>query len=111
MRLLLILLLFLSNLLMHAKQIEVCPTCQTKSLSEAVKKAQSGDEILLQKGIYKEANIRITKPIKISGGIDGFCAPGKGGEGLCHGVACSDVANCGNSGNYRQKCNTRRRPF
>ncbi len=53
---------------LQAKQIEVCSTCQIKTLKEAISKANDGDEILIQSGIYKEHNIVIKdKSIRIRG--------------------------------------------
>lgn len=50
-----------------ANQIEVCQNCEVKSLKEALNLAQDGDTILLKKGIYKESEILVTKPISIIG--------------------------------------------
>ena len=63
--------LFLSLLIsatsLFAKQIEVCPTCEISTLKKAIDIAEDGDEIILNKGIYKEHDITITKSIKITG--------------------------------------------
>ncbi len=48
-------------------QIEVCTTCEVKTLSDAVSKAKPHDTILLKNGIYKEYNILIDKPLTIVG--------------------------------------------
>lgn len=50
-----------------AQHIEVCKDCETKSLKEAILKAKDYDTILVKKGIYKEYNIQINKPLTIIG--------------------------------------------
>lgn len=50
-----------------AKQIVVCESCSVKSIKEAIKMAQNGDEILIKKGIYKENDILIDKHISLIG--------------------------------------------
>ncbi len=47
--------------------IEVCSTCKFKSIKSAVKSANPKDTVLVQKGIYKEYGIEITKPLSIIG--------------------------------------------
>ena len=57
---------FISN--SFAKQIEVCSSCETKSIKEAILKAENGDEIIIRGGIYKEHGvILINKSVKIIG--------------------------------------------
>jgi len=52
----------------HAKQIEVCSTCNVKTIKEAILKAQDGDEIIIKAGTYKEHGvILINKSVKIIG--------------------------------------------
>lgn len=58
--------LFLS-LFMYGKQIEVCSTCEYKSIKEAVAQADDGDEIIIHAGVYKEHNIEIVKSVHIRG--------------------------------------------
>ncbi len=58
---------FFSTLIISAKQIEVCETCTVKTIKEAIKIAEEGDEILVKKGIYKENNIIINKSISLIG--------------------------------------------
>lgn len=51
----------------YAKNMQVCPNCKLSLISEAIQIAQNFDTIEVQKGIYKESNITITKPIHIHG--------------------------------------------
>ncbi|MCU0446953.1 MAG: nitrous oxide reductase family maturation protein NosD [Microscillaceae bacterium] len=50
-----------------AKTWQVCPTCELKSLKKTIALAQSGDTILVKKGIYKEGNLLINKQLVIIG--------------------------------------------
>nr|WP_246051431.1 nitrous oxide reductase family maturation protein NosD [Aequorivita sinensis] len=50
-----------------SQTITVCATCPVKSIKEAVKQASEGDTILVKKGVYKEANIKIDKGITLIG--------------------------------------------
>lgn len=61
--------LFLSCFsILHARQIEVCSTCETTSIKEAISKAINGDEIIIKGGVYKEHGvILIDKSVKIIG--------------------------------------------
>jgi len=52
----------------HAKQIEVCATCDVKTIKEAILLADDGDEIHINAGTYKEHGvILINKAVKIIG--------------------------------------------
>lgn len=51
----------------NAKQIVVCESCDVKTIKEAIKVANEGDEILIKKGIYKEQNIIINKSLSLIG--------------------------------------------
>ncbi len=62
----LIILLFFP-LLSFASTIKVCKTCNETSLKSALEKAVKGDTIYINKGIYKEHNIVINKPVTIIG--------------------------------------------
>jgi len=55
------------SFVLRAKQIVVCESCGIKSIKEAIKMAKDGDEILIKKGIYKENDILINKPISLIG--------------------------------------------
>ncbi len=57
----------ISTFTVSAKQIEVCNTCTVKTIKEAVKIAESGDEIFIKEGIYKEQDIIINKEISLIG--------------------------------------------
>jgi nitrous oxidase accessory protein len=50
-----------------AKTWQVCPNCALKSLKKTIALAQSGDTILVKKGIYKEGNLLINKHLTIIG--------------------------------------------
>jgi len=50
-----------------AKQIVVCESCSVKTIKEAIKMAQDGDEILIKKGTYFENDILINKSISLIG--------------------------------------------
>lgn len=52
----------------EAKTIEVCNTCEIKTLKSAIELAENGDTILLKKGTYKEQDLHIiNKAIHIKG--------------------------------------------
>lgn len=51
----------------YAQNIEVCSSCNFKTISEAVKAATDYDTIVVKKGTYFEYNIAITKPLTIIG--------------------------------------------
>ena len=53
---------------LYAKQIEVCNSCNIKTIKEAILIAVDGDEIIIKSGIYKEHGvILINKSVKIRG--------------------------------------------
>ena len=58
---------FFISFVINAKQIVVCESCDIKTIKEAIKIANSGDEILIKKGTYKEQNITINKSISLIG--------------------------------------------
>ncbi|WP_262913911.1 nitrous oxide reductase family maturation protein NosD [Aequorivita vitellina] len=58
---------FLSVTNLWSKTITVCATCPVKSINEAILQAEEGDTVLVKKGIYKEANIKIEKGITLIG--------------------------------------------
>ncbi|TYB77256.1 nitrous oxide reductase family maturation protein NosD [Bizionia myxarmorum] len=47
--------------------ITVCATCSVKTIQQALDLAQDGDTIMVKKGIYKEANLKINKSITLIG--------------------------------------------
>ena len=58
---------FLTSLSSHAQKIEVCKTCETTSISDAISQAKPGDKIIVKEGVYKEHKIIVDKPVKIIG--------------------------------------------
>lgn len=58
---------FLCFSLSFAKQIEVCESCEVKSISQAIQMAEDGDEILIRSGVYKEHGLLVNKSLKIQG--------------------------------------------
>lgn len=50
-----------------AETLEVCNSCKFKSIKTAIESAEAGDTILIKKGIYREFNLHITKPLTIIG--------------------------------------------
>ena len=56
-----------SVLILQAKQIEVCKTCEISTIKAALEIAENGDEIFLKKGIYKENDIEVSKEVSIYG--------------------------------------------
>jgi len=51
----------------QAETIRVCSSCTYSSIKEAVLIANPHDTVLVEKGIYKEINIRIDKPLTLKG--------------------------------------------
>lgn len=47
--------------------LEVCPSCSIKSIKEAVAAASDFDTVLIKKGVYKEFNILLNKPLTLLG--------------------------------------------
>ena len=65
--LLILFLNFLSNPF-YANTIEVCSSCEYKTIKEAIAKAQDYDTIFIKKGLYKEMDIIIIdKPLTVKG--------------------------------------------
>jgi len=64
--LLVLLLSFPSNSL-FGQTLEVCPECENKTIKEAIAKAQDFDTIFIKKGLYKEMDIIIDKPLTVIG--------------------------------------------
>ena len=58
---------FLCFFYSQAKQIEVCDSCDIKSISEAIEQAEDGDEILVKSGVYNEHGILVNKSVSIHG--------------------------------------------
>jgi len=51
----------------YGKQIEVCSSCEVKSIKQAISISEDGDEIIVNSGVYKEHDILIDKSIHIRG--------------------------------------------
>lgn len=62
-----IFLINISNKKVEAKLIKVGSTEQIKSLKDAIKVSQNGDQILVKSGTYKESNLLIDKKLLITG--------------------------------------------
>ncbi len=52
---------------LHAKTIEVCSDCDINTIKEAISVSENGDTILVNTGIYRESNIKISKEIHLIG--------------------------------------------
>ena len=64
----LILALFLLfSVTIEANVIEVCSSCKKTSIKEAIVAAKDFDTIIVKKGLYKEYNIIVNKPLTIIG--------------------------------------------
>ncbi len=63
----LLLFLFSTNFHAQTKTINVCASCKTKTIKDAVSFAKDGDTILVKKGLYKETQIFVKKSIHLIG--------------------------------------------
>lgn len=50
-----------------AKVIVICPSCEVKSVKAGIKMAADFDTLMIKKGIYRETNFHIDKPLTILG--------------------------------------------
>ncbi len=57
----------LTSSLVSAQKIEVCNSCQTSTLKQAIAQANYNDTIIVKKGTYKEYGIIIDKPLTLIG--------------------------------------------
>ncbi|GGD47380.1 nitrous oxide reductase family maturation protein NosD [Muriicola marianensis] len=48
-------------------RIEICPTCEVKTLKDGIEAGMKGDTLLIREGIYKEFNIVVNKPLILQG--------------------------------------------
>ena len=55
---------------LYGKEIEVCSSCEVKTIKQAISMAEDGDEIIIKSGVYKEHDILIEKSIR-SGALTG----------------------------------------
>ena len=60
-------LFFFSLISVYGEQIEVCPSCEIRTIQDAVDQAQDGDQIFIREGVYREHDIIIAKSLHISG--------------------------------------------
>lgn len=75
----LFLLMFFVSSGVLAKTITVCQTCEVTSITKAIELASEGDTILVKAGVYKETNIKITKPLTLIGeGLPTIDGDGRG---------------------------------
>lgn len=51
----------------YTQSVEVCASCEVKTLAEAIARSNPHDDIIVQKGTYLESNIVIEKPLRIIG--------------------------------------------
>ncbi len=63
----LIILSFTCLFSVYGKQIEVCSTCEVKTIKQAISLSADGDEIIIRSGIYKEHDIVVDKSVHIKG--------------------------------------------
>jgi len=52
---------------LQAKQIEVCKSCTTSTIKQAIEIAENGDEIFIKQGIYQENDVEVNKSLTIFG--------------------------------------------
>lgn len=67
LRIFLCIILLYSQLNVFAQTVRVCKTCELKTLQAGIAQAKSGDTLHIEKGIYKEHEIVIDKPLTIIG--------------------------------------------
>lgn len=63
----LLFLILLWSCFINSQTIDVCKTCNFKTIKKAIKFSSINDTIFIQKGTYKESDIEINKPLIIIG--------------------------------------------
>jgi len=82
---------FLLNFLPSlAGEIRVCSSCEVKTVKQAIEIAQSGDTIIIEKGIYKEFDINIINKTLHIKGID-YPVIDAGMNGTAFGIRANGV--------------------
>src|SRR5690606_2595494 len=67
-------------LVSQGKTIEICGSCGVKTLKEAIAMASPHDTLIIQKGVYREFDITIDKPLTLIGkGMPTIDGEDKGG--------------------------------
>ncbi len=74
-----------------AGEIRVCSSCEVKTVKQAIEIAQSGDTIIIEKGIYKEFDINIIDKTLHIKGID-YPVIDAGMNGTAFGIKADGVA-------------------
>lgn len=62
-----LMLLCILPLIVQAKTWEICGDCGTKTIAEGIARAAPGDTLLIKKGIYREHDLIIDKPLTLIG--------------------------------------------
>ncbi len=83
--------IFLLNLLPAlAGEIRVCSSCEVKTVKQAIEIAQSGDTIIIEKGVYEEFNINIINKTLHIKGVD-YPVIDAGMNGTAFGIKANGV--------------------
>src|SRR5690606_19795807 len=73
-----------------AAEIRVCSSCEIKTVKQAIEIAQSGDTIIIEKGVYKEFDINIINKSLHIKGID-YPVIDAGMNGTAFGIRANGV--------------------
>ncbi len=87
------LVLLLLSIFVQADVLEVCSSCTISSLQKGIEASAAGDTLLLKKGVYKEYDVLIDKPLTLLGENKPLLDAGKKGYGLI--VKADDVTISG----------------
>ncbi|MCB9263326.1 MAG: nitrous oxide reductase family maturation protein NosD [Flavobacteriales bacterium] len=80
------LLLCIFQFQIYAATTKVCSTCNVKNIGKAIELAAPGDTIQIEKGIYKEWDIKLDKPLTIIGKNNPVIDVNNKGYGLIFGA-------------------------